>query len=163
MTDDNNTDDIERNTYRFQISREAAIDYGMIVPTQDEVDERNRTGSLFHHMQQDKRARALAALRELQAKDGLTAIMLELHAVDFDAEWSPECLGCGTGYEDEKCEWPCRTVRALANYHDIELPDDLPGKSYEKDFVPQTVESYQNRLNWLKPPSAFVTLDDGYA
>jgi hypothetical protein len=164
MSDENiiiNTDTdkgFDNNMYRIAVSRDMAIDYGMILPTPEEIEERNKAGMIFHYAQQSKRVRALAALRALQKQAGVTSLMIDLHSVDTDADYNTTCKGCGAGYGEDEPDWPCRTVQVLAKYHDIDLPDDLPGKHYEQEFVPRTVESYKHIDFMTVRPSTFVDL-----
>lgn len=125
------------NSFVYTVSREYALDMGMIEPTPEELAERNESSRLFHERQREKRAKALAALRDLRGKDALTDMLLDLHSCDTEAEWTAECPGCDfTGWESEPPEWPCRTVALLAERHGVDLPDSLPGKHYEGAFVP---------------------------
>jgi hypothetical protein len=60
---------------------------------------------------------ALAAI-----DDPLARAILDLHAAD--TEEHPECEGCEFGgYDAEAPEWPCSTVRLVAEHFGIELPD----------------------------------------
>lgn len=134
--------------YTFNVSREYALDMGMIEPTPEELAERNDRSRAFHAEQQARRVQALDALEQLRSKDSLTASILDLHSCDTGADWSPECAGCDfSGYEGEPPEWPCRTILALAEHHGIDMPTTLPGRHYEGEFVP----SDGKPIEWPKP------------
>lgn len=125
------------NSFVYTVSREMALDMGMIEPTPEELTERNESSRRFHGEQREKRAKTLAALASLRGRESLTDAMLDLHSCDTEADWSAECAGCDFGgYESEAPEWPCRTVILLAEHHGVDMPNSLPGRHYEDDFKP---------------------------
>lgn len=126
------------NSFVFTVSREQLLDMGQIEPTPEELAERNESSRVFHEKQKAKRSEFLNALDLLAMSGGLVKALLDLHMPDLDEDFSVECPGCDvSGYEGEQPEWPCRTVRVLANASGVALPDgDLPGRHYEGEFVP---------------------------
>lgn len=140
---------VPTNAIQLTISRELALDYGLIEPKPEELHERNESGRRFHANQRAIRSKFIDAIDALREKGGLTVEILNLHAPDVDAQWSQECPGCDFGgYEGEPPDWPCRTVRALATHHGIDMPGgDLPGKRYEDEFVPFTGKPFRPPLS----------------
>lgn len=131
--------DMLGNSYTFTVSREYALDFGLIEPTPEELAERNARSHRFHIEQRATRAEFLAAIAQLREAGGLATAILGLHAPDTEGQWASPCPGCDySGYEGEPPEWPCRTVRLVAEHHGVDLPDcDLPGAHYEREFVPR--------------------------
>ena len=126
----------KRNSIAFRISREMAIDYGMVEPTPAESAERDEQLRRFREKQAAERKKWTGeTIPALRMTDQLTRRILDLHAPDLEAGWTPQCPGCDFGgYDGEPPEWPCRTIVALAEHHGIALPGhSMPGAEYEKE------------------------------
>lgn len=123
------------NSFVITVSREMALDYGMVEPTPEEAAERAASMAAFLEQQERNRQQFLVAIAGLRGRGGLTAALLDLHAPDLDADYLVECPGCDfSGYEGEPPSWPCRTIELLADHHGIEIPEgQMPGKRYEGD------------------------------
>lgn len=122
------------NAIVMNVSREMALDYGMVQPTPEEKAEREAAAERFRQSQVAKRSEFREAITELWLVGGVTAAVLDLHKPDLEADY-PDCPGCDvSGYEGEQPDWPCRTVRLLAEVNGITLPDfDMPGSRYDHD------------------------------
>jgi hypothetical protein len=108
--------------YTFSISREFAVDMGLLQPTPEERAEQQRQSAVYR----ERAARHVAAVHKF--RDTLNLVgephwraILDLHTPSpYD---HPECQGCDVeGYEGEQPEWPCRTVRLVAEKCGIHVP-----------------------------------------
>lgn len=75
--------------------------------------------------------------------------VLALHApVEPSSGWV-ECRGCDmAGYEAEPPEWPCSTVRAVADLHGIDLPDEPLWVHDRPTCGADTTDPTTGRLRW---------------
>jgi hypothetical protein len=110
-----------KNAIAMTISREMALDYGLVEPTPEEAAERAEQAREWRLREEqawrifDAMVPRLAALTE-----PATRAVLNLHA-NNDAEGGPACDECYIG--DDRAPWPCDTVKAIAAVHEIEVPD----------------------------------------
>ena len=112
----------QKNAYAIRISREMALDAGIVEPTAEEKAEREESARKWREKRAEARPGTVAYLAAL---DGITdrpsRIVLDLHS--RGAGHYPECTGCDyEGYESEPPSWPCRTVEAIADHHGIPTP-----------------------------------------
>lgn len=111
------------NTITFAVSREMALDFGLVEPTPEEAAERAARTARWEGWRARHRAQQatmVAALNE--TGDAVTTAILALHSSN-GSEY-PECQGCDfSGAESEPPEWPCRTVLELARAHGIPEPE----------------------------------------
>lgn len=107
------------------ISRELALDYGLVQPTDAERAEALERSRLWRLRTlqawavYDLMRPALADLR-----DPVSRAVLDLHEPDENGvEYAGRCTECHDGGEmGDRLEWPCATVRAVASVHGIETP-----------------------------------------
>jgi len=127
------TDFIKKNSIAFRISREMAIDYGMVEPTPEEAAKRDAEMAVWRRKQRDDRAAFLVAIEALRGKGGATQVIFDLHSPNLTDRYTVTCPGDDySGYDGEPPEWPCPTIVALAEHHDIALPSHtMPGAEYE--------------------------------
>jgi hypothetical protein len=119
-------DAIRKNSIAIRVSREMALDFGMVKPTPEERAARARQAARFRAWRErhaEQEAAMVAALRE--QTDPVTAAMMSLHAPNrLDWSGSTVCDGCDyQGYEADPIEWPCRTVYTLATVHGVPHPE----------------------------------------
>ena len=112
----------QKNSYAISISREMALDAGIVEPTAEEKAEREQAARKWRQKRAEARPGTVAYLAAL---DGITdrpsRIVLDLHSRGIGHY--PECAGCDyEGYESEPPSWPCRTVEAIADHHGIPTP-----------------------------------------
>lgn len=110
---------VRKVSYVVPVSREQAVEYGLVEPTPEERAEHARVAALAAV----RRRTAWATLTRAQAAlaavvDPLSRSLLDLHT--HTSEGRPRCEGCDV--EAEQPEWPCRTVQEIARHHGIELP-----------------------------------------
>jgi len=105
------------------MSRELAIDYGLIEPTPEERAEAERSRAAYERRKAEQEARTAALRAALAAvTDPIARAVLDLHAEQDGVAWTT-CAGCDTdGYDAEAPPWPCRTVDAVAEALGIEAP-----------------------------------------
>lgn len=117
--------DFERNTIAFNVSREMAVDYGLVEPTPEESAQRAARTAEWKRKDALRRQADVDMLAALRAKDDpATDAMLDLHQSTGDSY--PECHGDDfSGYDGERPEWPCRTVLALAKVHGVATREDV--------------------------------------
>ena len=113
---------LKKNTIAMSVSREMALDYGLVEPTPEEKAEREESARKWRQKRAEARPGTVAYLAAL---DGITdrpsRIVLDLHS--RGAGHYPECTGCDyEGYESEPPSWPCRTVDAIADHYGIPTP-----------------------------------------
>lgn len=121
-----------KNVIAFNISREMAIMYGLIEPTDEERAEQERRSAEFHAEQVAARQTYQRATEHLNGlTDPVSVALVALHG-PVEGDFSVACHGCDMdGYETEAPPWPCRTVRTIAEVSGIDLPDgDMPGTYY---------------------------------
>ena len=115
----------KKNTIVMSVSREMALDAGIVEPRPEEKAEREESARKWRQKRAEARPGTVAYLAAL---DGITdqpsRIVLDLHS--RGTSHYPECAGCDySGYEGEPPEWPCRTVETIAAHHGIATPDLL--------------------------------------
>jgi len=104
------------------ISREMAIDAGIIEPTPEEKAERAELSAKW----EARRAAATKAVRDwealsLQVLDPLAKVILRLHRRNDRGD----CDGCDVdGYDAEQPRWPCVTYRTVMAHLGYPVPDD---------------------------------------
>lgn len=103
------------------ISREMAVDHGLIEPTPEERQQARVRHEEYERERQAVLARIDAARPKLNALTDPTArAVLDLHSEDDDHT----CEGCDwDGFEAERPPWPCSTIRVVAEVHDIYIPE----------------------------------------
>ena len=108
--------------FTIQISREMALDHGIVEPTEAEKRKRDEEMAAFRAKRAEAQPRLRAALNQLDALDGLARAVLDLHNFDRKARYSTTCEGCDfAGYEGDPPDWPCRTVDLIAEANGIDL------------------------------------------
>lgn len=60
---------------------------------------------------------------QLASLRGVARVVLDLHIVDEHGYCQGDDFG---GWESEPPSWPCRTVLAIAQRHEIDLPESTP-------------------------------------
>ena len=118
-------DGFRRNVIAFSVTREMAIDHGLVTPTPAEKAARDAATARWREYDgRCKRAdkAMLAAFHMLN--DRTANAVLDLHKPTGGAY--PECEGDDfSGSEAERPEWPCRTVIAIAKAHGIPTREDV--------------------------------------
>ena len=118
---------LEKNTIAFTISREMALDYGLVEPTPEEAEQ--RAAHLEQHQREHAEEQHAAALvvRALDAiADPTWRAVLDLHQRDVYLDRDYRCDGCDAdGYEVESPAYPCRTTRLVASLYGLPFPDGL--------------------------------------
>jgi hypothetical protein len=106
------------------ISRDMAVDEGLVAPTAEEAAERNELSAKWRAKRADARRaypNTKAALDALS--DPAVRAVLTLHAPDETGR-SVVCSHCYYDTEmGDKQDWPCETVEAIASASDIALPE----------------------------------------
>lgn len=104
------------------ISREMALDMGLIEPTPDERAEMDRKAAEWRQRAAGRAAVLAAARHRLaQITDPLARRILDLHTEDACGE----CDGCDPGmYAESSAGWPCSTIDAIADHYGIPLGGD---------------------------------------
>ena len=116
----------QRMSYTIQVSRELALDYGLIEPTPEErrqAAEDRRKWQAWQKRQNKRTADGLAAL--IAIKDPLAQRLLNLHnrARGHDGRYM-SCNSCSIG--DDEVDWPCITVLVIAEHHGIQMVEPGP-------------------------------------
>jgi hypothetical protein len=87
--------------------------------------------------------------------------VLDLHWPE-DMQRHPSCPGCDIeGYEAEEPDWPCRTVRVIAEAQEIALPDrhlwSRPDPDFDPDAPPPPPVSIEDLLlGWAMSSDSFA-------
>ena len=114
---------VKKYGYALTISREVALESGVIPPTPEEVarwEEQERQWAKRKPKAIAETETFVAALSTITRQP--SRAVLDLHSADP----ANECRGCDfAGYEGEPPPWPCRTVEAIAAHHGITTPDLL--------------------------------------
>lgn len=117
---------VAKKAVAVSISRDMAIDFGLIPPTARERVEREASAARWRDYEERcQRADGdmLASLRAVE--DRATKAILDLHQPE-DRFGTRSCQGDDFGgYEAEAPEWPCRTIIALAKAHAIPTREDV--------------------------------------
>jgi hypothetical protein len=113
-----------KNSIALRISREMALDFGLVEATEAEKRKRDADRAAFEAKRAAAQPRLREALAALDALDGLARDVLDLHTFDRTQPYSQTCEGCDfAGYEGDPPDWPCRTVDLIAKRHGIDLSD----------------------------------------
>lgn len=117
-------DELWKHSVTLRVSREMALDAGLVQPTDAERVDRAARAARYREWKARRDAQESAMLETLRGKDDpVTVAMLALHAPRQDSA-SADCAGCEyQGYEAEPIEWPCATVYRLAQVHGIPTPE----------------------------------------
>lgn len=117
---------MNRNAYSFLVSREMALDFGLVEATPEEAAEREASAAAFRARCADEWPVYLHALRALDGLDAenypVARRVLDLHAPVEPGAPSPRCSECCRD-GDHPAEWPCATVEAVAGTFGIPLPN----------------------------------------
>lgn len=117
--------DVYKYGHVFNISREVALANGLVKPTAQEAAAMEQGRAKW----KARLARAREVYTEAKvALDGCTEAatraVLTLHAPD-ETGFAVTCSHCREGDMADPVEWPCETVRVIADVHSIELPDTI--------------------------------------
>jgi hypothetical protein len=103
------------------ISRELALEYGLVEPTEAERAEMERLAAETERERAEheaKMAAARAALAGIVEEPART--ILDLHCEDEHGD----CDGCEFGgWEAEPPVWPCTTTVTIARHYGIDIPE----------------------------------------
>lgn len=115
---------IKRSSYTLPISREPAIEHGLVEPTSEEAAKIERDHAESERRAVERKIRMDAARAQLAAiTEEPARTILDLHREDQSHGWSA-CAGCEYGgYEGEPPDWPCTTVVTTAKHYGIGIPD----------------------------------------
>ena len=116
--------DPQKHAIVMNLSRDLALEYGLVEPTERERAEREEWSRKFAERQAAAKLRKgewLAALASV-ADPALRAV-IDLHDID-----GGQCRGCDQGCSCDLAEWPCSTIKAIldalgADATDIDLAD----------------------------------------
>jgi hypothetical protein len=104
------------------VSRDTAIDLGMVKPTAKEQAKRDAWAAEYERRKQaatEAWPRFVAALNG--PADPVVHVVLDLHKADRG-----QCRGCEfDGYEAEPPSWPCATTTTISAALGIPVPPDL--------------------------------------
>lgn len=105
------------------LSRQQALDYGMVEPTPEE--RREQDASLAEYTRRKRAATAAWPVFVAQVAaitDPMARLVLDLHGL---GEYG-KCRGCEfDGYDAEPPYWPCTTTTAIAAVAGVTVPPDL--------------------------------------
>lgn len=104
------------------ISREMAIDFGLVEATEDEKRWRETQAAEWKAKEEAAQPALHDALARLDALDGIERAVLDLHSPGKREPWT-RCEGCDLGDDCGPPDWPCRTVCLIAEQHGISLRD----------------------------------------
>jgi len=111
-----------KNSIALRISREMALDFGLVEATEAEKRRRDEEMAEIRAKRAEAQPRLRAALDQLDALGGIERAVLDLHNFDRNARYSTTCDGCDfAGYEGDPPDWPCRTVDLIAEANGIDL------------------------------------------
>lgn len=112
--------EVKRSGFTLPVSRELALEHGMVESTPEERAEMDRRAAAARVWQAERAAKLTIARERLAAiTDPLARTVLDLHAENERHECEGDDMD---GYEAEYPEWPCRTVETVAAHYGIELP-----------------------------------------
>ena len=106
-----------KNAYAIRITREMALDYGMVEPTPEERAKRDAEREEFARRKaalQARKGEILHALDRL-ADDPTLGHIVRHHMPDDDAR--RYCRGCDMGCSCEAAAWPCSTIALILDHH----------------------------------------------
>ena len=109
----------QKHAYTLRISRELAIDYGLVEPTEKERTEREAWLAEYQRQSAQHTEEQVPAVAAYLALDDPIA---KLHAPDV-SYGTVYCTGCDMGCSCERANWPCSTATTWAHMHDIGLCD----------------------------------------
>lgn len=152
---------LQTNSFAFRISREMAVEEGLVEPTVDELaalEERHRA---FHADQRaawvawDAQQAAYAAA--VAAASGPLRAVIDLHA-PVERGREQVCEGCEFGgYDGAPSEWPCETSRIATGLRLMSRPS-MPREWAEGECPPFRSPYPRTPIRDLFP-RAFVDLD----
>lgn len=150
----------QRNSFSFAISRQMAVEEGLVEPTEAELEALRVRHAEFHAtMRAEWAAYDVAVATYGDAVGGLDPLVrdvLELHSQDDDGD----CGGCDFGgWESEAPSWPCRTATLIAERVGLELlPRPGMPREWAEGPLPEFRSPYPRRpIRDLFPP-AFVSI-----
>ena len=111
--------DPQKHAIAMNLSRDLALMYGLVEPTEQERAEREEWSRKFDERQAAAKLRKgewLAALASV-ADPALRAV-IDLH--DLDAG---QCRGCDQGCSCDLAEWPCSTIKAILDALGVDTTD----------------------------------------
>ena len=136
MTEPDDGLTIRTASYVIPVSREMAIDHGLVQATPEEIAARNDRGQRFHAEQRALREAFADPIKVLTKARGLVGVMAALHA-PHDGDYDVTCTGCPEDNEYGPPDWPCSTIVAVAEWARVDLPgSSMPGRRYEDEWVP---------------------------
>lgn len=118
------THQVHKHAAFIPISREVALEYGLVEPTEEErreQEERDARWDEEAHMRRIATTNWLNGLTRLKTINQLARALLDLHA------WSQEygrntCAECVRSDDDHE-DWPCRTVRLITAHYGNPAPE----------------------------------------
>lgn len=113
--------EFERNTFTMLMSREMALDCGLVEPTPEEAERREAELVEFRAREAARavsREHWLTLLREQVGDVGRNVLALHGRTSIGD------CTEC-TDEDGPGTLWPCPTVRAVAEAVDVDVPDGI--------------------------------------
>lgn len=116
-------DAVRKLSYHVQMSRDMAIDCGLIEPTPEEARRREEAHLDYVRRRESATAAWPMLVQQFAAvREPIARAVLDLHKPDDHGQ----CAGCDwNGFEGEPGEWPCRTVHAVAPLVGVEIPADI--------------------------------------
>lgn len=113
--------EVHKMSASLPVSRWQLLDTGVVEPTpQERAEQERRTAEWRREKERRDAVREIARQALAKLTDPLSRIVLDLHSKS-EGGW---CEGDDLdGHDFDPPEWPCRTVRAVAAYHGIELGD----------------------------------------
>jgi hypothetical protein len=114
--------EVRKHGTTVQVSRDMALDYGLVEPTPAEKAQRDAWAAEYAQRKQAATEALPVFVAALDAvTDPVARVVLDLHKDDRGS-----CAGDDySGYEGEPPGWPCRTVEAVAAALGITVPPDL--------------------------------------
>lgn len=114
---------VRKHSTTVQVSRDFALDYGLVQPTPAERAEREAWHVEWQQRKQAATEAAAVFIAALAAvTDPVARAVLDLHKPADRGH----CHGCDAdGYEWDYPEWPCRTTTTIAATLGIDVPEDL--------------------------------------
>lgn len=114
--------EIQKISYAIHISRERALEYGLVEPTSSELEQIREYNAKWNAWQDRQDERHRLAAEALRSAGELERRLMDLHS----ANERGECEGCDySGIEGEPPDWPCRTFALLAEHHGLQIKEPL--------------------------------------